>query len=71
MKYILEMIVFLCGASLMILELAGSRVLAPYIGTSTIVWTSLIGIILAFLSLGYWWGGKIADRGRLTKNWLW
>ena len=62
MKYILGLVVFLCGASLMILELVGSRVLAPYVGSSTIVWTSLIGIILAFLSLGYFWGGKIADK---------
>lgn len=61
-EHILEIVVFICGASLMILELVGSRVLAPYVGTSTIVWTSLIGIILGFLSLGYWWGGKIADK---------
>lgn len=45
----------------MILELAGSRILAPYMGTSIFVWTSLIGIILGSLSAGYWWGGKIAD----------
>jgi len=57
-KFTLELTVFLCGASLMILELAGSRVLAPYIGTSTIVWTSLIGIILGALSLGYYVGGN-------------
>lgn len=68
MKYILELIVFLCGASLMILELVGSRLLAPYIGTSTIVWTSLIGIILAFLSLGYFWGGRMADQGATFKK---
>jgi len=61
-KYILEIIVFVCGAVVMILELVGSRVLAPYVGTSIIVWTSLIGIILGSLSLGYWWGGKIADK---------
>lgn len=60
--YNLEAVVFICGASLMILELVGSRLLAPYVGTSTIVWTSLIGIILGFLSLGYWWGGRLADR---------
>ncbi|MBI5613110.1 MAG: fused MFS/spermidine synthase, partial [Gammaproteobacteria bacterium] len=46
----------------MILEIVGARVLAPYLGTSIFVWTSLIGIILASLSLGYWWGGKLADR---------
>lgn len=46
----------------MILEIVGSRILAPYFGTSTIVWTGLIGIILACLSLGYLLGGILADR---------
>jgi spermidine synthase len=46
----------------MILELVGSRIMAPYLGTSIIVWTSLIGVILGCLSLGYWWGGRVADR---------
>ncbi len=46
----------------MILELVGSRIMAPYLGTSIVVWTSLIGIILGFLSLGYWYGGKAADQ---------
>jgi len=58
----LETAVFLCGAVIMVIELTGSRVLAPYLGTSLVVWTSLIGIILASLSLGYWWGGRLADR---------
>jgi spermidine synthase len=58
----LELIVFLCGAVVMILEMVGSRILAPYLGTSIVVWTSLIGIILGCLSLGYWWGGKLADE---------
>ena len=54
--------VFLCGAALMIIELTGSRILAPFLGPSLVVWTSLIGIILASLSLGAWWGGILADR---------
>jgi spermidine synthase len=58
----LEVIVFICGAVVMILEMVGSRILAPYLGSSIIVWSSLIGIILGSLSLGYWWGGKLADR---------
>ncbi|MCU0539014.1 MAG: fused MFS/spermidine synthase [Desulfobacterales bacterium] len=58
----LEISVFLCGAVVMVIELTGSRVVAPYLGTSLVVWTSLIGIILAALSLGYWWGGRLADR---------
>jgi len=61
-KYILEITVFACGAVVMIFELAGSRVLAPYFGTSIFVWTGLIGIILGSLSLGYYLGGKIADK---------
>ena len=61
-KYILEIIVFLCGAAVMTIELVGSRVLAPYVGASIFVWTSLIGVILGSLSLGYWYGGKLSDR---------
>ena len=46
----------------MIFEIIGSRVLGPYLGTSIFVWTGLIGIVLGSLSLGYWIGGKIADK---------
>ena len=46
----------------MIFELAGSRMLAPYLGTSIFVWTSIIGVILGSLSIGYWLGGKLADK---------
>ena len=61
-KFLLETVVFVSGAVVMVFEIIGSRILAPYIGTSTYVWTSLIGVILASLSLGYWLGGKTADR---------
>ena len=56
------MTVFVCGALVMIFEIIGSRLLSPYIGSSTYVWTSLIGVILAALSLGYWLGGRFADE---------
>ncbi len=46
----------------MILEMVGSRVVAPYLGTSIVVWTSLIGVILAAMSAGYWCGGALSDR---------
>lgn len=46
----------------MVFELVGSRIMGPYFGTSMFVWTSLIGVILGSLSLGYWWGGRIADK---------
>ncbi len=61
-KFILELTVFVCGALVMTYEIIGSRIVSPFIGTSTYVWTSLIGIILGALSLGYWLGGKTADR---------
>lgn len=61
-RYILEIVVFVCGAVVMIYEITGSRIVSPFIGTSTYVWTSLIGVILASLSLGYWIGGRVADR---------
>jgi predicted membrane-bound spermidine synthase len=58
----LEIVVFVCGAAVMIFELVGSRVIAPYVGTSTYAWTSLIGVILASLSAGYYVGGYLADK---------
>ncbi len=64
----LEVVVFICGAVVMVLEMTGSRVLAPFLGTSIVVWTSLIGIILGSLSLGYWWGGRLADNNPRYKT---
>jgi len=52
----------------MILELVGSRILAPYVGTSIYVWTNLIGVVLASLSIGYWLGGKIAFQESSRKT---
>lgn len=46
----------------MALELVGSRILAPEFGNSIFVWGSLIGVVLAALSLGYSYGGRLADR---------
>ena len=46
----------------MVLELIGSRIVAPYLGTSIFVWTSLIGIILAALSAGYYTGGRLSNN---------
>ncbi len=54
--------VFLAGGALLGLEIAASRVLAPYFGNSLYVWGALIGVVLAGLSTGYWVGGAIADR---------
>lgn len=60
--WLLYAVVFVCGADLMALEIVGSRMLAPYFGNSIFVWGSLISVVLAALSLGYWLGGIAADR---------
>ena len=54
--------VFIAGGALLGLEIASSRVLAPFFGNSLYVWGALIGVVLAGLSTGYWVGGVIADR---------
>lgn len=59
---VLRIVVFGAGAVLMGLEIVGSRILAPYFGSSVYVWGSLISIFLAALSLGYYFGGVAADR---------
>lgn len=63
----LESLAFISGFVLLTFELVAARVLAPTVGSSTYVWTSVIGVIIAALSLGFYVGGKIADV-RKNKN---
>jgi len=62
LMWILRVQVFVSGAMVMALELLGSRFLIPHFGSTLYVWGSLIGVVLAALSLGYYHGGRIADR---------
>ena len=63
-KYKLEITVFLSGALTMMLELIAARVLSPYVGSSNLIWTTIIGIMLISMSIGYWFGGKMADKNQ-------
>ncbi|PIE52717.1 hypothetical protein CSA37_05680 [Candidatus Fermentibacteria bacterium] len=54
--------VFLTGASVMATEMCASRFIAPWFGSSMIVWSVLISVVMAAMSLGYWYGGRLADR---------
>lgn len=61
-KYHFEIIVFFLDAIYMILELAASRIISPYFGSTNDVWTAVIGIILLSSSIGNYIGGKMADK---------
>ncbi len=56
------LVVFVSSACIMILELVAGRIIAPQVGVSLYTWTSVIGVILAGMSLGNYLGGRLADR---------
>src|ERR1044071_1301346 len=56
------------GAAIMIVEILGAKMLAPYVGTSHFVWTAQIAVTLIALAAGYYAGGRLADRSpRLSR----
>ncbi len=52
------------GAIILIVEILGAKMLAPYLGTSHFVWTAQIGVTLLSLATGYWFGGWLVDRSQ-------
>ncbi len=54
--------VLICSGCIMVLELVAARLIARDLGSSLYTWTSVIGVVLAGISLGNYVGGRIADR---------
>ncbi len=65
-------ITFIASFCILVIEIVAGRILAPFVGVSLYTWTSIIGIVLAGISIGAYAGGMIADRfpGRQTLTWL-
>ncbi len=61
----LYVVVFISGATVLALEILGTRILGPFYGASLFLWSALITVTLLALSVGYALGGRWADRGAL------
>lgn len=61
-RYEAQAIVFCSAASLMAMEIVASRLVARHLGSSIYTWTSIIGVVLAGMTLGYFIGGALSDR---------
>jgi spermidine synthase len=60
-EYLLPLTVFITGACVLVLEIVAVRVLSPYYGNTIYTVSSVISVILAALSLGYYIGGRLSD----------
>ena len=67
-----NIIVFIASFCTLVIELVAGRIMAPFVGVSLYTWTSIIGVVLAGISIGAYLGGRIADRypRSSTLGWL-
>jgi len=67
-----NIVVFIASFCTLVIELVAGRIMAPYVGVSLYTWTSIIGVVLAGISIGAYMGGLLADRfpRPATLGWL-
>jgi len=67
-----NIVVFVASFCTLVIELVAGRIMAPHVGVSLYTWTSIIGVVLAGISVGAYLGGLIADRHprSSTLGWL-
>lgn len=61
-KLTLPLVVFITGACVLVVEVVATRILSPYFGNTVFTVSSVISVVLAALSIGYYFGGKLADK---------
>src|SRR4030065_2233013 len=66
-----NIVVFIASFCTLVIELVAGRIMAPYIGVSLYTWTSIIGVVLAGISIGAYIGGILADRFPTPKTLGW
>ncbi len=66
-----NIVVFIASFCTLVIELVAGRIMAPYVGVSLYTWTSIIGVVLAGISIGAYLGGLIADRYPRTSTLGW
>jgi MFS family permease len=54
--------VFVANAAVMVFEIIGARAMAPFVGSSSEVWSGVIAAVLGGMTIGYWGGGRLADK---------
>lgn len=61
-RFILPAVVFITGACVLVIELVATRILSPFFGNTIYTVSSIVGVVLAALSFGYYIGGRLADK---------
>lgn len=67
-QYRLTGTVFLTGAAVLAVEVLAVRMLAPFFGNTVYSFSSIVSVVLAALSVGYWHGGRLADRAPVERT---